>query len=188
MIFDCLTQEIRENMDKLLEFGTELPWIREELVGQFGGLLEVITGDSRPEDLRLQSAAVLAVLGWQRGELEDTITDLFRVRRLGLWNFVSIQEEQDRVEDLRVARELSGDCTDDDVSPKKKELEGKKYLSPLKEHLPWNPVVAKDSAGRAGWEGILTDSEREGKEKESDSAVEAPQSVLSRVRALMDLW
>ena len=60
----------------------------------------------------------------------------------------------DRVEDLRVARELSGGVHDEDVSPKKKELEGKKYLDPIKEHVPWNPMVVKDEEGRAGWEVV----------------------------------
>jgi len=184
------TQEIRQNMTKLMVYGTELPWIRDDLMVKFEEVVEAVTGDTKTVtgDQRVsQSAAVLAALGWQRGELEDTITDMFRVRRLGLWNFVSIQQELDRVEDLRVARELSGHCPDDDLSPKKKDVEGKKYLDPLAEHLPWNPVVVKDSSGRAGWESekISAESESESGQKESDSAAQA---VLNRVRALMELW
>ena len=57
------------------------------------------------------------------------------------------KEELDRVEDLRVARELSGDSQGEDPSPKKKELEGKKYLDPVKEHLPWHPLVVREEGG-----------------------------------------
>ena len=32
-----------------------------------------------------------ALCGWRPGSLEDTLTDVYTVRRIGLWNFVSIQ-------------------------------------------------------------------------------------------------
>ena len=189
------TQEIRTNMNSLLVYGTDLPWMREDLVSQFRDIVDLISVETESADKRvLQSAAVLAVLGWQKGSLEETITDMFRVRRLGLWNFVSVQEELDRVEDLRVARELSGGSQDEEVSPRKKELEGKKYLDPIKEHLPWNPVVVKDEDGRAGWE-LVRDSfktspsslarDSESDLTESDSVAG---TVLSKVRALLELW
>ena len=189
------TQEIRNNMNSLLIYGTDLPWIREDLVGGLRDIVKIITVETESVDQRvIQSAAVLAVLGWQKGGLEDTITDMFRVRRLGLWNFVSVQEELDRVEDLRVARELSGGSAEEEVSPRKKELEGKKYLDPIREHLPWNPVVVKDEEGKAGWE-LVRDSfetsrtnlarEAESDLTESDSVAG---TVLSKVRALLELW
>ena len=177
-------------MNTLLVYGTDLPWIREDFVSKFRDIVDIIAVEADSVDQRvLQSAAVLAVLGWQKGSLEDTITDMFRVRRVGLWNFVSVQEELDRVEDLRVARELSGGSHDEDVSPKKKELEGKKYLDPLKEHLPWNPVVVKDEEDRAGWEMVRdsfnTSRPDLARDTESDSVAG---TVLSKVRALLELW
>ena len=182
-------------MTSLLTYGTDLPWMREECLSKFRDIVEIVSVGTESADLRVvQSAAVLAVLGWQKGSLEDTVTDMFSVRRLGLWNFVSVQEELDSVEDLRVARELSGGAHDEEVSPKKKELEGKKYLDPIKEHLPWNPVVVKDEEGRAGWE-MVRDSFRtsqtnqtrdtESDLRESDSVAG---TVLSKVRALLELW
>merc|ERR1719431_1518171 len=154
-----------------------------------GDVVNTITRqETNTADLRvLQSAAVLAVLSWQKGELEDTITDSFRVRRVGLWNFVSVQEEMDRVEDLRVARELSGDDPEEEASPKKKEVEGKKYLEPVKEHLPWHPVVVKDEAGRAGWELIRdnykSSSSSSSLDTETSSGSEGlAETVLSKVR------
>ena len=148
--------------------------------------------DSNTVDQRVtQSAAVLAVLGWQRGELEDTITDTFKVRRVGLWNFVSVQEELDRVEDLRVARELSGDSQGEDPSPKKKELEGKKYLDPVKEHLPWHPLVVREEGGRAGWEMVRDSRSSSSPSLDTEHRSGGPglaETVLSRVRALMELW
>ena len=191
------TQEIRSNMTSLLMYGTDLPWIREECLSKFRDVVDIISvGTDSAYHRVVQSAAVLAVLGWQKGSLEDTVTDMFRVRRLGLWNFVSVQEEMDRVEDLRVARELSGGAHDEEVSPKKKELEGKKYLDPIKEHLPWNPVVVKDDEGRAGWE-VVRESFKSSRTNqamsrhtesdltESDSVAG---TVLSKVRALLELW
>merc|ERR1711915_924672 len=85
----------------------------------------------------------------------------------------------DRVEDLRVARELSGDVDDAEISPKKNDL------------------------GSYGWELIRDSFEASEKEKsvhesdtieaETEETVEfvapAPvQSALSKVRALLDLW
>ena len=187
------TQEIRNNMTSLLMYGTDLPWIREDCLSQFRDVVDIISVETESADSRvLQSAAVLAVLGWQKGSLEDTVTDMFRVRRLGLWNFVSVQEELDRVEDLRVARELSGGAQDEEVSPKKKELEGKKYLDPIKEHLPWNPVVVKDEEGRAGWEVVRDSFSRsetiESKESDGRESDSVAGTVLSKVRALLELW
>ena len=182
-------------MNSLLVYGTDLPWMREDLVSQFRDIVDLISVGTDSVDQRvLQSAAVLAVLGWQKGNLEDTITDMFRVRRLGLWNFVSVQEELDRVEDLRVARELSGGVHDEDVSPKKKELEGKKYLDPIKEHLPWNPMVVKDEEGRAGWEVVMesfkSSQTNQSRNTESDltESGSLAGTVLNKVRALLELW
>ena len=72
-----------------------------------------------------ETVAVLAMCGWEKGTLEDTLCDCFQVRRIGLWNFVSIQKELDRGEDIRVAKELSGDTEANygEDSPKKKEDE-----------------------------------------------------------------
>ena len=190
--------ERSKNSSGLEMYGTDLPWIGEDSLKQLGDLVQTVNTADQTQRV-LQSAAVLAALGWQRGELEDTITDVFKVRRVGLWNFVSIQEELDRVEDIRMARELSGDSLAEDVSPKKKELEGKKYFDPIKEHLPWSPVVVKDENGKAGWQLIRdsvklsemtrsergTDTRSEGSQTESDSVAG---TVLRKVRALLELW
>ena len=195
--------ERSKNSSGLEMYGTDLPWIGEDSLKQLGDLVQTVSRlETKTADQTqrvLQSAAVLAALGWQRGELEDTITDVFKVRRVGLWNFVSIQEELDRVEDIRMARELSGDSLAEDVSPKKKELEGKKYFDPIKEHLPWSPVVVKDENGKAGWQLIRDSfklSEMTGSERSTDTRSECSQTesdsvagtVLRKVRALLELW
>ena len=52
-------------------------------------------------------SAVLALCGWRAGEQEDVLEDLYGTRHVGLWNFVSLLEEEDRRETQRIMREFS---------------------------------------------------------------------------------
>ena len=200
--------EIVEAAAKMLSFTTDLPWIKQETMEVFQEGIDVVVaglekrklGDNSDKKVK-ETAAILSILGWQKGSLEDTICDQFSVRRIGLWNFVSIQSELDRIEDLRVARELSGEVVDND-SPKKKEIEGKKYFDPMKEHLTWNPILVKDENSLAGWE-LVKESFKSNKRNESDNEVlernsefetsettslTTAQTVLGKVRALLEFW
>jgi len=204
------TNELVESAASLLHYNTDLPWINIETIDTFKNGIRVIvealnnrTDGDKFETKIKQIASILSMLGWRKGKLEETLSDNFSVRRIGLWNFVSVQNEMDRVEDLRVARELSGDVDDAEISPKKNDLEGKKYFDPIKEHLTWNPINLKNEDGSFGWELIRDSFETSEKEKsvhendtieaETEETVEfvapAPvQSALSKVRALLDLW
>ena len=195
-------QDIVNTASTLLTLGTDLPWVMEETLEQFSDANKIISDTVRKQgrdnvDTKvLETASLLAILGWQKGSLEDTLTDCFKVRRIGLWNFVSIQSELDRVEDLRVARELSGDVGDQTL---KKDETDRKYFDPLREHVVWNPVIVKDEAGLEGWRTVingLTSGENEKtkspmKSTSSDDSPEklsSAQTVLNKVRALLDLW
>ena len=196
----------------MIAFNTELPWIRMEIIDNFREGVDVIVTalDKKMSNLYekrvMETVAVLAMLGWQKGSLEDTLCDCYQVRRIGLWNFVSIQKEMDRVEDIRVAKELSGDTEiEGENSPKKREDEGRKYFDPIKEHLVWNPIVVMNENNDPGWKTVRdsfrvvngTQTDRNAKSAEScnrerdppspDEAI-TPQSVLSKVRAMLELW
>jgi len=221
-------QEIVTMASSLVVCGTDLPWVLDDNLDKFRHGVEWVVremekgesrskkqekrGRKRPKDAELtakikQSAALLAVLGWQKGQLEGTITDFFKVRRVGLWNFESLQGQMDRIEDLRVARELSGKR---EVQLEEKDATKRKYFDPIKEHLSWNPLVVKDESGKLGWEvvqGIFvgdsdivkdsvdkSDRDREGETESStsnrNSSSEGGEAlgVLQRVRSLLDLW
>jgi len=100
-----------------------------------------------------------------------------------------------------LGRELSGEVVDND-SPKKKEIEGKKYFDPMKEHLTWNPILVKDENSLAGWE-LVKESFKSNKRNESDNEIlernseleisettslTTAQTVLGKVRALLEFW
>ena len=223
-------KEVVEMARGLVMCGTDLPWVKDGVFETFRGGIEWVVGEmkkgqskkqekrgrrkSKEFELKVtkkvkETAAALAVLGWQKGGVEDTMTDMFMVRRVGLWNFVSLQEEMDRVDDMRVARELSGQSD----HREEKEVKDKKYFDPLKEHLSWNPLVVQDESGVVGWEVVrdkfeggkeggedsvgcrqsedegkcLPDAEGEG-ETNSDGSDNTPQVALQMVRGLLDLW
>ena len=207
------TAELVATASRLLSLGTELPWVAADTAaGLRDGVAAVVAGLRTDADSRIaETAAVLAILGWQPGQLEDTLSDNFQARRIGLWNFVSIQTEMDRVEDLRVARELSGDvASDTDSSPKKKDDEGRKYFDPIKEHLVWNPIRVRDVSGVCGWEvvrdsfrscdktpttsdahtsaGISDSSRLEESDEKLSASTSTAKTVLSKVRELLDFW
>ena len=207
------TEEMLINASAMISFNTELPWIRPETIEDFRQGVDVLVtaldtkfrNDNHDKQVQ-ETVAVLAMCGWQKGTLEDTLSDCFQVRRIGLWNFVSIQKELDRIEAIRVAKELSGDTETEgsDSSPKKGEDEDRKYFDPIKEHLVWNPIVVKNDGGVTGWETVrnsfrdcdTTQTDRNAKsaesgERECDQSAAGgvtPQSVLSKVRAMLDLW
>ena len=217
--------------------GTDLPCVKELKMDSFKLGIERLVrdmekGESKKQEKRgrrksrevelqstkkvKESAALLALLGWQKGMVEDTMTDIFKVRRVGFWNFVSLQEEMDRVEDVRVAKELSGQSWGEENTLDNKESEGKKYFDPLKEHLSWNPLLVKEESGLCGWEIVKENWEEEeaavriGEEKRGTGGKnnEAEQSAgskrksssgcvgeecdadaaLQRVRSLLDMW
>jgi hypothetical protein len=92
------------------------------------------------------------------GPAPDTIGDLWGVRRVGLWNFRSIEEEEDRRESRRVAAQLAGE-----ELPEEGEEggEGKKLFDPVAEHVSWNPMRGS-VGGRAGWEVAAEGQEQGG--------------------------
>ena len=208
------TEELVASAAAMISFNTELPWIRPETIEEFREGVDVLLttldtkfrNDNYDRKVK-ETVIVLALCGWQKGTLDDTLCDCYQVRRIGLWNFVSIQKELDRVEDIRVAKELSGDTEADssDISPKKTEDEGRKYFDPIREHLVWNPIVIKNESGVTGWETVrdsfracdTTQTDRSAKSAESlksdhddSSSVEVitAQTVLSKVRAMLDQW
>merc|ERR1719431_1991966 len=79
------------------------------------------------------------------------MTDCYKVRRVGFWNFESLQGQLDRMEDLRVARELAGKGEE---QLEDKDAAKRKYFDPIKEHLSWNPLVLADDDGMVGWEVV----------------------------------
>ena len=107
--------------------------------------------DNEKKSFVRRTAALLASLGWQIGIVENTIVDTYNVRRIGLWNFVSIQEVLDKEEDLKVAREISGNSIELSNTKSSK----LKFFDPIKEHLSWNPIVSTDESGKAGWQNLL---------------------------------
>jgi len=212
----------------LVVCGTDLPWVKEETVEKFSCGVEWVVremgkGGTKKQDKRgkkkskdveqkakvKQTAALLALLGWQSGELEKTMTDIYRVRRVGFWNFVSIQEEMDKAEDLKVARELSGKR---EGKQEDKEVGGKKCFDPIREHLSWNPIAVTDESGLMGWEIVrdifvgeegvqvnvgerrkseaIIEGEGETGNSEKDGRSDGGEAlgVLQRVRSLLDLW
>ena len=204
--------EVVDTAAKMMSYTTDLPWIKQETIDMFQEGIDVVVaalekrklGDNGDKKVK-EIAALLSILGWQKGSLEDTICDQFSVRRIGLWNFVSVQSELDRIEDLRVARELSGGTVVDNDSPKKKDNEGKKYFDPIREHLTWNPILVKDENGISGWE-FVKDSFKLNKKNEGDNvafvskledneletsetkSLSTAQTVLGKVRALLEFW
>jgi len=210
----------------LLVCGTDLPFVKEDTLEKFVHEVEWIVremekGEPKKQEKRgrkkckdvestgkvKQTAALLALLGWQRGDLEGTMTDYYKARRVGLWNFSSLQGELDRIEDFKVARELSGKK---EVKQEEKDALERKYFDPIKEHLSWNPLVVKDETGQLGWETVrdmfkksgLDSSDEVGKgkdvaEKDTEAATSKTNSrgeggeavgVLQRVRSLLELW
>jgi len=119
---------------------------------------------------------------------------------------VSLQGEMDRIEDLKVARELSGKKE----VKQEKEDSSEKYFDPIREHLSWNPTVLKNESGQFGWETLRnmfedhTETndevsinknclEKQGETTQistGSNSVEAGEAlgVLQRVRSLLELW
>ena len=113
--------------------------------------------------------------------------DIWGVRRVGLWTFRSLEEEEDRKESRRVASQLAGE----EVEGEDEEGgDGKKLFDPVEEHLSWNPLRSK-AAGIEGWRLLTHErTEREmwgEKEQEADFQQE-PEAALQRVRSLLDQW
>jgi len=218
-------QEVVTMARTLMVCGTELPFVKEETLEKFRVAVksvekELEKGEPKKVEKRgrkkgkevecsgkvKQTAALLALLGWQKGELDGTITDYYKVRRIGLWNFVSLQGEMDRIEDLKVARELSGKKE----VKQEKEDSSEKYFDPIREHLSWNPIVLKNESGQFGWETLRnmfedhTETndevsinknclEKQGETTQistGSNSVEAGEAlgVLQRVRSLLELW
>ena len=216
--------EIFENALGLIDLGSELPCIREDVSQKFSGAIDWIVKEigarrynkkhdkrsrSKSKDMELKSkvtksAAVLAVTGWQKGKLDSTMTDNLKARRVGCWNFVSIQNEMDRIESLKVSCELAGK----DSSITSQDKVEKKYFDPLKEHHSWNPIMVKDESGYAGWEHIdklflptvefqntspsLQDKAELNVDKEKSSGesicIDKAADALEKVRSLVSDW
>jgi len=223
----CDKMEIISKAEDLFGFGTELPCIEENIMLKFTSVIDSLVKDVDKNEARRsekrgtrkskdnekksfvrRTAALLASLGWQKGIVENTIVDTYNVRRIGLWNFVSIQEVLDKEEDLKVAREISGNS----IELSNTKSSNLKFFDPIKEHLSWNPIVSTDEAGKAGWQNLLevfktddkcqtsslqtrteepTQSHKDEEPKIPLVSTEksfAPLEVLNRVRSLLDLW
>jgi len=175
---------------KIATLGVKLPFIRSEFEQPWKSVMKGI--DMEPykdiEDFQVQqTSCLLAMCGWKLGSLEETLQDLYGCRRLGLWNFVSIQDEEDILEAQKVSAELGQtvDTETHDLKP-----EGKEYLNPLGEHFSWHPLLQKRD-GVIGWKNYINqvkvsqyrDAEPEFKREKRDSI-----SVIRRVRDLLENW
>jgi len=171
---------------KISSLGEKLPHIKVEHMKPWQKMLKSIDQDllKGEEDNPhvLDTSCVLALCGWQSGLLEDTLEDKFHIRRIGIWNFVSIQDHEDLLEARKVAREL-GQTVDDerDLAP-----EGKEYFDPLQEHLSWNPLL-QEVDGLPGWQYIIQQNMTK-KSLESKAEKKDPLNMLRRVRDLLDYW
>jgi len=178
----------------LCHLGQKLPYIVRSKLGPLDKLVSRVAsklGDDVTEVK--EAAALLAILGWRDGAswekapdrmVPDTLVDIWGVRQIGLWTFRSLEEEEDRQESRRVARQLAGEEVEGDEEEGE---DGKKLFDPVGEHLSWNPVRSK-TAGVEGWCVLANEkAEREEKEPETDFQQE-PKAALQRVRHLLDQW
>ena len=217
-------EEILENALGLSELGPELPCIAKDISKTFSGAVEWIVKEfgrlreikrdrkrsrRKSKDIELnskvrRSAAFLAVTGWQKGKLDNTIVDNLKARKVGCWNFVSLQDEMDRIESSKVFCELAGN---DSLKIPEKEFE-KRYFDPLKEHHSWNPIILRDEHGAMGWENVVdmflptmgcvntTKAQQDEVEINADSKSSVKNSIspnkaadaLQKVRSLMSDW
>jgi len=131
-----------------------LPYLKPCHVEKWQEVLKKINKDILKdiEDERvMNSACILALCGWRPGSLEDTLTDVYAVRRIGIWNFVSIQDEDDILETQRVAEELGHSLEKDrSILP-----EGKEYLDPVSEHVSWHPILQNLESGTPAHQHII---------------------------------
>ena len=134
--------------------------------------------------LNMHTCTCIILLLTQNRMVPDTLVDIWGVRQIGLWTFRSLEEEEDRQESRRVARQLAGEEVEGDEEEGE---DGKKLFDPVGEHLSWNPVRSK-TAGVEGWCVLANEkAEREEKEPETDFQQE-PKAALQRVRHLLDQW
>jgi len=186
-----------ESVTCLTEYSSALPALPRSLMDRLRSSTSALLAALEQQEQQqveaevAETAAALAICGWRPGKLEDTLTDCYGVRRIGLWNFVSLQAEQDRLESEKVARQLSGETEDkDEDSPKKKELNNRKYFDPVAEHLMWNPTLLAGEGGAAGWEEtaacLLKPQPADAGEPEASST--DPGVALQTVRDLLDRW
>jgi len=188
----------QEAAQSLCHLGQKLPHITRSKLRPLDQLVSRVAGKliEDQEEVK-ETAALLAILGWRDGssvgkKVPDTLLDLWGVRQVGLWSFRSLEEEEDRKESERVARQLAGEGVDNlgqQVAGEVDEQDddhGKKVFDPVKEHLSWNPVRS-NMGGIEGWLSLA--NERKGKERETDSNSEkTPGTALQRVRHLLDQW
>ena len=189
----------QEAAQSLCHLGQKLPHITRSKLRPLDQLVSRVAGKliEDQEEVK-ETAALLAILGWRDGssvgkKVPDTLLDLWGVRQVGLWSFRSLEEEADRKESQRVARQLAGEGMDKlgqqtagEEVDEQNDDHGKKVFDPVKEHLSWNPVRS-NMGGIEGWLSLA--NERKGKEREIDSYSEKkPDTALQRVRHLLDQW
>ena len=189
----------QEAAQSLCHLGQKLPHITRSKLRPLDQLVSRVAGKliEDQEEVK-ETAALLAILGWRDGssvgkKVPDTLLDIWGVRQVGLWSFRSLEEEEDRKESQRVARQLAGEGVDKlgqqvagEEVDEQNDDHGKKVFDPVKEHLSWNPVRS-NMGGIEGWLSLA--NERKGKEREIDSDSEKkPGTALQRVRHLLDQW
>ncbi|XP_023342821.1 nuclear-interacting partner of ALK [Eurytemora carolleeae] len=170
--------------------GLKLPFIKSDVKDAWCISLRQLRSealeDIEDEQVR-ETSCILALCGWRLGLVEDTLQDGYGIRRIGVWNFVSIVEEEDALEARRVAEELG-----QTIQEKRTDTPGgKKYFNPLTEHVSWNPLLQKRD-GLPGWRYIIGQVNRKLITTEmGDSGSKVAKdsfSVLRKVRDLIDHW
>jgi len=181
-------KSVIETASSIAKLAEKLPHLKECYVAPWTEVIDVFDKDLAniiQDENERKSSLVLALCGWSNGELEETLTDVYKVRRIGVWNFVSIQDQEDMEETRRVADELGQSLEEDrDYKP-----EGKEYLDPLSEHMTWHPLLQEEQ-GSKGWQHVieqLTEGSSCGKKKSKDK-IKDSFGAIYKVRDLLDQW
>jgi len=189
------------NACRISQLGEKLPFIKDEIQRSWEPLLKKVDCELLNEidcPKVKSTSCLLSLCGWRLGLVEDTLEDAFAVRRIGVWNFVSLQDEEDLQEARRVSKEIGGTLDD---SGELQTPEGKEYFDPVGEHMSWHPLLLKRD-GVPGWKLIVRQSQVKslGEEKRAEETVQEEEPaegfrekrdsfrMIRRVRDLIDQW
>merc|ERR1711913_182561 len=83
-----------------------LPTLAPEVIDMWRDVLEDVCEDADCDDV-VTVSHVLALCGWRLGKQDEVMEDLYSTRHVGLWNFLSLLEEEDMKESQKILREFS---------------------------------------------------------------------------------